>query len=266
MNRFTTTRLRLSLRPGLLIAALLAGAGGAWAQATINHNKALAGSVTPGDLPGYPVTISRPGHYKLTGNLTVPADTIAIDISADHVTLDLNGFTVAGPARCTRSAATRTVSCTGAAQLLRGIRVDNGAAGVRHTVVRNGRVIGFGIGVSMSIDSVVQDVAVMHNVAVGVSGAGRLQAERIVATLNGSTGIGAQAGLVRDSVASDNGSSGISGSASRLLLVSNSVASGNGHLGIDAATVRGTVQGGNGSINRTLVRSLGGNADDDGIY
>ena len=35
----------------------------------IDQNKALAGSVTPGDTPGFPVTISQPGSYRLSGNL-----------------------------------------------------------------------------------------------------------------------------------------------------------------------------------------------------
>lgn len=33
---------------------------------------ALAGDVTPGDTPGYPVTLSLPGKYKLGGNIEQP--------------------------------------------------------------------------------------------------------------------------------------------------------------------------------------------------
>src|SRR5256885_13905531 len=68
----------------------------------INQSAALAGNVTPGDTPGFPVTISVSGSYKLSGNLTVPdANTSAIQISADHVTIDLNGFSIIGPVVCT---------------------------------------------------------------------------------------------------------------------------------------------------------------------
>jgi parallel beta-helix repeat protein len=67
----------------------------------IDQNRALAGSVTPGDAPGFPVTISQPGSYRLSGNLTVPnVDTTAIDITADNVTIDLNGFSIIGPNVC----------------------------------------------------------------------------------------------------------------------------------------------------------------------
>ena len=38
----------------------------------INQAAALAGNVTPGDTPGFPVVISVSGSYRLSGNLTVP--------------------------------------------------------------------------------------------------------------------------------------------------------------------------------------------------
>ena len=67
----------------------------------INQARAIAGGVTPGDTPGFPVTISAAGSYRLTGNLTVPAlNTTAISITANYVTLDLGGFLVSGPNTC----------------------------------------------------------------------------------------------------------------------------------------------------------------------
>src|SRR5947207_10653708 len=67
----------------------------------INQSAALAGNVTPGDTPGFPVTISVSGSYRLSGNLTVPdANTTAIEIDADNVTIDLNGFSIIGPTVC----------------------------------------------------------------------------------------------------------------------------------------------------------------------
>lgn len=60
----------------------------------IDQNKALAGNVTPGDLAGFPVTLTRPGSYRLSGNLTAPAGAHGILIASPGVTLDLNGFTL----------------------------------------------------------------------------------------------------------------------------------------------------------------------------
>jgi hypothetical protein len=69
----------------------------------IDQNRALAGNVTPGDAPGFPISITQPGSYKLSGNLTMSTaaqgnfnglfDT-AIAISSSNVTLDLNGFSI----------------------------------------------------------------------------------------------------------------------------------------------------------------------------
>src|SRR5438128_5584609 len=92
----------------LVAAAVLGGvAMPAWAVdgvILIDQNKAMAGSVTPGDAPGFPVTISLPGSYRLAGDLTVPdANTDAILITANNVTLDLNGFAILGPTACNRS-------------------------------------------------------------------------------------------------------------------------------------------------------------------
>jgi hypothetical protein len=43
---------------------------------------------------GFPFTISRPGSYKLTGNLNVPAGPNGIVIQASNVSLNLNGFVI----------------------------------------------------------------------------------------------------------------------------------------------------------------------------
>ena len=43
---------------------------------------------------GFPYIVSQPGSYKLSGNLTPPVNTNAINITASFVTLDLGGFTV----------------------------------------------------------------------------------------------------------------------------------------------------------------------------
>jgi hypothetical protein len=62
----------------------------------LDQNKALMGSVTPGDAPGFPITISQPGSYKLDGNLTVPSGGTAIEITVPNVSIDLNGFSIVG--------------------------------------------------------------------------------------------------------------------------------------------------------------------------
>jgi hypothetical protein len=84
-----------------LVLSLLAVPGHA-AVIQISQARALAGGVTPGDTPGFPVTISRPGSYILVTDVVVPATpgSTGILITAENVTLDLNGFSVAGPRVC----------------------------------------------------------------------------------------------------------------------------------------------------------------------
>ncbi|HEY6184785.1 MAG TPA: hypothetical protein VIW67_21255 [Terriglobales bacterium] len=79
---------------------------------------------------GFPYIISQPGSYKLTGKLTVPAGVNGVAISASNVTLDLNGFSIEGPA-----CAPTFPFC-----FLFGITVPSPQAGI---IVRNGAVLGF---------------------------------------------------------------------------------------------------------------------------
>jgi hypothetical protein len=65
-------------------------------EVLIDQQAAKAGGITPKDDPGFPITISRSGKYKLTGNLRVGPGKSGFRVTADWVTLDLNGFTVSG--------------------------------------------------------------------------------------------------------------------------------------------------------------------------
>ena len=71
----------------------------------INQTSALFGGITPSDLPGFPVTLDQPGSYRLTGNLDlsgepIPGNVNAVEIKADDVSLDLNGFSITGTTSC----------------------------------------------------------------------------------------------------------------------------------------------------------------------
>jgi hypothetical protein len=90
----------------------------------IDQNKAMAGNVTPGDTPGFPISITQSGSYRLAGNLTVPVGTNGIEISASNVFLDLNGF---------------TISCGGGTQTLR-VACIIGIAPVHDISIRNGAI------------------------------------------------------------------------------------------------------------------------------
>lgn len=91
--------------PGLMLGTILVGLltqpGAAMAVdgvIEINQASALAGDITGGDSPGFPVTLDTAGSYRLTGNLSVAdPDTHAIEVTDDSVSIDLNGFRILGP-------------------------------------------------------------------------------------------------------------------------------------------------------------------------
>ena len=162
----------------------------------INQRRAEAGDVTPGDSPGFPVFINDPGSYRLTSDLVAPSGIGAISIKTDHVTLDLNGFSVLGGGE---------------------VGSANGVSfGAQDNVeVRNGTVRGFlGHGVfgsSFSLHARVINVRSSDNVMTGIElqGPGSL-VEGCEAMGNGGRGIKVSNGsLIINSIARDNGAEGL---------------------------------------------------------
>lgn len=209
----------------------------------INQSQALAGNVTPGDTPGFPVTLSQAGSYRLTGDLIVPdANTTAIRITADHVTLDLNGFAIVGPTVCTSSPA----NCPPITQGI-GIQADNGPSvdGPRGTKILNGTVRGMG---STGIVITGQGGLIEKVVADSNAGGGFVVAGSViesVATRNGTFGI--LAIIVRDCLATDNHNAGIQLDGSGGVGTGN-IASFNGSVGMSVPN--GTATG------NTMVRNV----------
>jgi hypothetical protein len=196
----------LALGAGL--ALLLPGAPQA-ADGTrlIDQSRALAGGLTPGDAAGFPVTISQAGSYRLSGNLTVPdANTTAIEITAENVSLDLNGFSILGPTVCSGI----PISC---APLGVGVGVLSTQS---YTGVRNGIVRGMGSdavrllrlpGGGASQGHVVSDLQVAGNGGDGISMSGGIARQSVVRR-NGGRGVVMDSGLITGNQISQNGSTG----------------------------------------------------------
>jgi Periplasmic copper-binding protein (NosD) len=114
----------------------------------IDQARALAGNVTPGDDPGFPVTISRPGSYRLSSNLTVPATAAGIVLFASGVTIDLNGFQITG---------------SGAGTGISALQAHQGI------VVRNGSVTNFDKGIFLKgLAAEVREVTAFRNTSAGI--------------------------------------------------------------------------------------------------
>ena len=214
------------------LAVLVVGSAPAYAQKVITQAKVTAGSFTPGDAPGFPLTISVRGAYKLTGNLVVNnANTTAVEITADNVTLDLNGFGIFGPGV---------------------VGNGDGVLAVQSNVtVMNGSVRGMGrVGVYLQGNS--------HRI------------ENVYVTANGSSGIGMGGNsIVRGNTVILNNASGqslaaivtISGSGAGSSITDNTVNS-NTAAGIYAnpgTTVTGNTVRGNSGLGLWLENAAYGN-------
>lgn len=249
-----------------LLAALCTGTG-ALAQANIDQTRAINGGINAADAPGFPVTLTQSGHYRLTGNLVVPAGMHGIVIEGHNITLDLNGFTISGPATCSRDASTRAVTCSNMPSgEIYGVATLVPMQGI---TVRNGAVRGFKRGLRLIGQSHVETVTASHN-GHGIDlwesegSSGLVMQSR--AEMNSGNGITVYRGQVLDSMSSRNGWSGFSAGTTAHSQVIDSVATGNGRWGFSGVTVRGSFASGNASASRTKVQSLGQNVDEQGVY
>ena len=80
----------------VLLSSVVAADALAAGEREINQACASVGCF-PGDSPGFPVTISEPGAYRLTSSMLLStANDTGIRVLSDHVTLDLGGFRIRG--------------------------------------------------------------------------------------------------------------------------------------------------------------------------
>ncbi|MDO9354294.1 MAG: hypothetical protein Q7T55_11400, partial [Solirubrobacteraceae bacterium] len=230
-----------------------------------DQNKALAGNVTPGDTPGFPVTLSVPGSYKLTGNLTVPIGTTGITAAVPGITIDLNGFNIVGANTCIRDNVTYVVNCSDVFNGSRGVATHGGS------VVRNGRISGFSIGLQYGPGDLVENMLVeqSHEGVIAQGGsqfATRAILRNVRAQFNKSYGFSLSDTLIESSSAGANGNSGF---FARRTVILDSVSTGNGGPGVEGSISvsigRSVVQENKGG-NIFQASSLGGNLNGNVVY
>lgn len=232
---------------------------------SISQDIAIAGDATPGDTPGFPVTISKPGSYRLTGNLTVPDElTTAIFIDSDEVTIDLGGYAIIGPVVCTGT----TVSCVPMVGFGNGIGASSFVG--KNVSVLNGTIRGMGntgiflrencrienvtatsnagSGISVSTESIVKGNKVSYNWGFGISmGAGGI-ATGNTAYRNAIDGIYASGATISGNNVSQNNRNGIDTRGEGSTITGNTSTGNHGH-GMNAgygSTVSGNTVRGNG--------------------
>lgn len=123
-------------------------------------------------IPSLPFTISAPGSYYLTRDLTGVSGASGITITASFVSIDLNGF-----------------SLIGAGGSLDGINAST--AGTKQIAIRNGVIRGWGrggISATPVVEATVEDLRVQGNGNTGVSLGSRGVVSRTIATGNAGQG------------------------------------------------------------------------------
>ena len=181
----------------------------------------------------FPIVISAPGSYQLNSNLVVSEPgTTAILVEANDVTIDLNGYSILGPAVCTGCPASCTLTGLG-------VGIDALTFGVDNLRVSNGVVSGMGAeGIAAFNNAVIENVRAIGNGADGID----------VYYL--SDGLFSNYFTVRDCISNFNGHDGIDTGVSGLVVENVTDCNGNDGLNLDANVGYGhNVSVGNGNIN-----------------
>jgi hypothetical protein len=188
---------------------------------------------------GFPYRITVPGSYKLSGNLA--ASSSVISISADNVTLDLNGFTLSCTSCGVNPFSIVGVNSTGqSTRILNGMVMGFPGGGVIFNnnlgIVDHVAMIGNGVGVqqengSLTVTSstVIGNEDTAQGIVSGTSGVLMVANSQI--SNNGGDGITIRSsGLVTASSVVGNTGGGIfvAGSSSTTVTLTNNLISGNG--------------------------------------
>lgn len=184
---------------------------------------------------GYPLVISQPGSYVLSGSMTLSCAADAIDVKADNVVIDLSGQTITGAGSGT------------------GIGIN----GPTHSniTVKNGSVVKMGGGgINLGASATIEEVTASSNGTASGSGFGILLINGIIHHVHADNNLGrvvsgfgqgiistSQTAVseVSDSEASNNSADGIVAHGN----ISRNAVNGNGRAGIRAEAPGNTVIG-----------------------
>jgi len=173
-----------------------------WAQGSLTPMGAPGASMktldqieprTPISSAGY--IINDSGSYYLTTNLTATTGQHGIQVSASHVTIDLNGFTIIGPGSSSESGIYQSSSYN-ALTILNGKVTDflgNGRAGI-YVLGKGCRVQGVQAtlsyyGIKTGESSIVADCQAYTNLNSGIAGSYTVLVRDCVVRNNGGVGI-----------------------------------------------------------------------------
>ncbi len=226
----------IQLALGIIFSPALFAAGG---LIEINQVCATQLGCFSGDTSGYPVTITGAAgsSYILTSDLVLASNgTSGINITANGISIDLNGFSIISQA-CLD---TNDNTCTPGSGA--GIGISIQTASYHEASVKNGKVIGMGSsGVSLTGSrSRIENVTVQWNRSNGILVGPDSWVNNSVAFENGGPGIRFSNGAnIKNNIARGNGGSGLRGSS--YAVIENNIAVDNGNDGIAALGVASVI-------------------------
>lgn len=167
-----------------------------------------------GDSAGLPVQITQPGSYRLTSDIETESTSVTgIEITSGlaHVSIDMNGFALLGPRRCTGD----LPDCGSGGGFQSAIQAFN----ARHLIIKNGAIKGFNSGIIATGDAL---LALISNV-------------RIDNSRSDAFAVPEGAAILRNITASNNGGFGVRGNPLFLgqLVLMDSVLTNNGPEGME---------------------------------
>lgn len=255
----------------------------------VNHTVALAGGVNGSpvnDPPGYPIVITEPGSYRLTGNLA-PLLVTGVRVDSANVSIDLNGFAVVGsyvagnpcalvpvgfgvystqPGVVVRDGQVSNMASQGVSLDGRGSRIervvarDNCSTGLwvgESGLVVDGQAIGNrGHGIVANDGGAVIHGITRSNTLSGIFGFDNVRIADSTAIGNGEAGVfvSGSGGVVSQCTANQNGSNGIQAVGN---LVQGCYARNNAVGGINASYVEDCVTANNPSFGIAAASYLG---------
>ncbi|MEZ6165562.1 MAG: right-handed parallel beta-helix repeat-containing protein [Phycisphaerales bacterium] len=177
---------------------------------------AINSTNTPGDADSL-FKISQPGSYYLTQNVTGVASRHGIEIAASRVTIDLNGFQLAGIAgsrhgiATTASGLTDIEICNGTVTGWGESGIDTSSVNTQNSVIRNIRSnMNAQRGLDIGAGSLIEGCTVHNNLSGGVDAQNRCIIARTTAHNNTGRGIAtAFTSVVTECVSTENTTDGI---------------------------------------------------------
>lgn len=220
----------------------------------INNSCALSPSgCFPGDASGYPVTITRTGSFRLTGNLQS-----GIYVTAPNVSIDLNGFTISSvdpndpEASCTSPGSGAGIACA--------------PPNCHNMDVRNGTIACLAYGVQSTFMTRIENVKALENSGDGFEIGPGSRITNSIAVHNDASGIviavtggqdpdySFQMASIENNLVADNAVHGIS--SDRSVIVRGNRALSNGQKGFQIGSR--SVFEDNLSADNSLVDTCGG--------